>query len=257
MYAPSGLRAGTTVEVDGELMHVWSTLDDNRFQVERGLSGTVVNLHQTDALVHVAPRWPLVDIARGLRREIRSWPPALCAVVAADLSVAGAVEALELEGLDDVNVTRVLRVQRRHHDGADASWPTFGALLERRQSVDSFASGLALRFPHTLGTASTLRVVLGYDFPTTDGAVDFTVDIGTAHHLTRPLADAAMLGVAGRLLLTSETARTADNAQPRPRRGEDVPPGHRLQAGQALLVERDRLLKTELERLHMQYAPRY
>lgn len=254
-YGDSGLRAQTRVEIDDELIHLWAESSSAKtFTVQRGMSGSTAAAHDDKAMIRVGPRWPRIVIARQLEREIRSWPTAIYAVASGEFAVDASTETVDLTGLSTYEIIRLCRVQRDHARANDGSWPTIPASLERNQA-NEFTSGYALRLHGVIEKGTTLRVAIGYRHPIP--AIDMSADLGTAYHLSGALADAAMLGVAGRLLLTDEVDRTDDRSQPRPRRAEDVPPGHRLQTGQALLVERDRLLQREAERLTSAYTPSY
>lgn len=248
-YSGSGIRSQARLEVDDELMHVWAPADNpGAFVVQRGVNATTPAAHDAGALIRINPRWPRPILAAQLGREIRSWPTAVGAVATAEFDVGPSAVALGLTGLDGVDVRRVLRVQRQADDG----WPGYPYVLERRQD-----DGLpALRFNHAYPRNATLRVAVLYAHPV-PATIDFTADLGTDYHLSPRLADAAMLGVAGRLLLADEINRTDDRSQPRARLADQVPPGHRLQTGQGLLQERDRLLKTEAEAILNDYAPSF
>lgn len=253
-HGATGLRTGALAEVDSEIVHVWETASATSATVMRGMRRSNPSSHSDNTLVRLNPRYPKITLAEQLRREIRSWPSALVAVATGSLDVPRAQEAVDLDGLDGYYGLRLLRVQRDHPRSKNTSWPGVSATLEVRQDRTAFPSGYALRV-HDPGDATTLRVAVGYRFPI-PATLDVTDDVGEAFHINGYLADAAMLGVAGRQMLTGEIARTDDRSQQRPRRAEDVPPGHRLQTGEGLLVERDRMLKHELERLYLEYPPR-
>ncbi len=253
----STLRSQVAVEIDDELLHVWGDGSAAQsFVVRRGHAGSTAVQHSDGALVRVGPRFPRITLAKQLRREVRSWPVAIYAVAVGEFDIAADTEAFDLDGLSGYELFRVLRVQQDHPTEANATWPEISHVLERRQNTTDFPSGYALRLPVVPGTARTIRVTVGYRHPV-PASLDFTADLGTTWHLNDTLADAAMLGVAGRLLATGETDRTDDRSQARPRRAEEVPPGHNLQAGQALFAERDRLLALEAERLLTQYGYRF
>lgn len=255
-FSASGVRPQARVEVGDELMHVWSAADNpGSFVVQRGASGTTAVAHAADTIMRVNPRWPKAILAAQLAREIRSWPTAVGAVAVGEFAVSGVDETVDLDGLLGFDVRRVLRVQRQHHFANNTSWPAVHALLERRQAA-TFGSGFALRFPLGFGHASVVRAAVLYGHPI-PAQVDFDADLGTVYHLNDRLADAALLGVAGRLVMADEVVRTDDRSQPRPRLAEQVPPGHRLQTGQGLLQERDRLLKTEVESILNEYPPSF
>lgn len=255
-YSATGLRAQARAELDDELVHVWAPGDDaGSYVVRRGMGGSTAAAHDAGAIVRVNPRWPRSALARHLAKEIRSWPSSVGAVATGDLDVPAGAEAVDLDGLGDYEILRILAVQQDHADATDDRWPAVPARLERRQDTTAFPSGQALRFLGSTGSATTLQVSVLYRPPIP--TLDFADDLGTDYHLNDRLADAALLGVAGRLLLASEIPRTDDRSQPRPRRAEDVPPGHRLQAGSGLLTQRDAILKAEAERILNEYPPRF
>jgi hypothetical protein len=247
-YGAGAARAGTRIEIDDELMHVWVATDDTHMTVERGHGGSTAAAHADGATVRFNPRFPRQVIAEQLRREIRSFPDQVYVPVVGEFTVGTTVEAIDLDGLLGYEVCRVGAIRSTHHDAADNSWPLINGVVAGHADETLFPSGYSLRFPGGRW-AGDVRISLGVRHPTTIVALDFDDDIGETFMLTARQADAAMLGVAGTLLFTDEVERTQDQAQLRPRRGEDVPPGHRLQAGTALRQERDRLLKLEAERL--------
>lgn len=256
-YAASGMRSQTRVEIGGEIMHLWGAGSTAQsFIVDRGHAGSAAGSHADGSLIRVAPRFTTHQLAEQLRREIRSWPVPLCAVAVGDVSVGASVEAVDLDGLTGTEVVRLFRVQRANPDVSETSWPVVDASLERRQDLTDFPSGYAIRFPGD-HSAMTARVTLGYRFPVGTGTLDLTADLGETFHINAALADAAMFGVAGKQMISSEIERATDQNQQRPRRGEDVPPGHMLQTGQALLAQRDLMLKLENERILNQYAPSF
>lgn len=250
----TGVKPQTRIEVGNELMHVWSVADQVA-TVARGHGGSAAAPHLANALVRVNPRFPRQVLAETLRREVRSWPNTLYAPVVGEFSVLSSTEAIDLDGLAETDeVVRVLRVQRRHRDTTDGSWPTVTGHLERSQNLTDFASGWALRFPGSFDSATDVRVALGLAFRV-PADLDWAADLGTSWLLTPGLVDAALFGVAAMLLPTEEIARADQWNQARPRKGEDVPPGFPLQLGGALRQQRDLLLKAEAERLYNAYAP--
>lgn len=252
----TGVKPQSRIEIDNELLHVWSHNTATQVAtVARGHGGSTAAAHADNALVRVNPRFPRQVLAETLRREVRSWPATLYAPVVGEFSVLSTTEAIDLAGLAATDeIARVLRVQRRHWDTADATWPTLPGHLERRQNTTDFPSGWALRFAAAFDKATDVRVALGLRFrvPTT---LDWTADLGTSWLLTPGLVDAALFGVAAILLPSEEIARADQWNQARPRKGEDVPPGFPLQLGNALRQQRDLLLKAEAERLYNAYPP--
>ena len=252
------IRPQTRVELGNELLHVWQESTTDTYTVERGMGGTTAVNHDDGDLVRIAPRFPKIVLASQLRQEIRSWPSPIVAIASADFSLANGVEVFDLDGLEDVEGLRLLGVQHDHERTSNDAWPFVpNARLETRQNATDFASGVALHLGGYKHSGGRFRVTVGYRHPTSQDSIDFADDLGETFHLNGSLADIAMLGVAGTLLLGDEIDRTNDLSQGRPRRAEDVPPGHRLQAGQGLLQMRDILLKLEAERTYSDFAPRF
>lgn len=254
-HGATGIKPQGRIEVDNELMHVWShTASTLTSVVARGHGGSTAAAHADDALVRVNPRFPRQVLAETLRREVRSWPNTLYAPVSGEFSVLSTTEAIDLDGLANDEIVRLCRVQRQHWDTTDGSWPSVSASLERRQNTTDFASGWALRFHAPFDAATDVRATVGIRFRV-PATLDFTADLGTSWLLTPGLVDAALFGVAAMLIPTEEVARADQWNQARPRKGEDVPPGYGLQLGGALRQQRDLLLKAEAERLYNAYAP--
>lgn len=255
-FGASSVRPQARLEIGNEILQVWQAGGGTReWVVARGWDGSTAAAAADEALVRVNPRWTRMTLARQLARELRAWPAAVCIPVSADFEVTVGTEAIDLDGLAGVDVRRVLRVVRENGDPNDAAWPAVPHTLERSSNATAFPSGYALYLPDGCPTDATLRVTVGIG-PAAPAAVDFTDDLGTDYGLTHRLADAAMLGVAGRLLMASEVVRTDTASQPRARVADDVPAGHRLQAGEGLLKERDRLLKLEVEAILNAYGMR-
>lgn len=254
-HGASKIKAQSRLEVGNEVMHVWATTTTDTWTVRRGHDGSTAVAHDDLSLIRADPRWTRIALARQLQRELRSWPVSVFAPVFANFDLAASVESIDLDGLTaTTNVRKILTVRRDSPGAGDDTWPSLDAIYESSSNLTAYPSGHGLRFLSTIGTAGTVRVGVGIEHPVAD--LDFTADLGTAHLLNRRLADAAMLGVAGRLLAVDELGRTDSRSWRRGGIADDVPPGHLLQTGAALVAERDRLLKAESEALLNLYPMR-
>lgn len=260
-YVPDGIRAGQTIEIDHELMLVWGAGSTaNTRIVERGFDGSTADSHADSSLVRIGPRWPAVVIARALVEEVQSWPGTVYALVSGDFTLAADKMVLDLDGLSGFEVLRLCRVQRKKVlvgvPNTDGRWPVVAATIERRQQTTDFPSGFALRVNEVLESGEQLRITVGYKHPIPASVLP-TTDLGTGFHLTASQRDICLAGAAARLLVGTESERTDTASIGRGRMAEQVPPGHRLQAGEeGLWRMRDRLLDNEVRRLHRQYAPK-
>lgn len=245
-FDADGIRPGAYLEVDDEVMFVWSVAGQVA-TVERGMLGSTAAAHDSGAIVRVEPRFFRVELAEQIATEIRSWPTNVYARAVGSLSAGAAIDAIDLMGLGDMAGLSLLRVQHRPTTAVSQRWNRLDSVrLERRQAETSFGSGYALVLPAALGTPSTLRIVLRAPFDTAN--LTPTTDLGDVG-LTNDLVDIIPWGVAARLLMTRDIARTDANPQGRSRPAEEVRTGDATQVGRALMQERDRLLAEAANRL--------
>lgn len=241
-----GVRPGAYLEVDSELVFVWSVAGQVA-TVQRQMLGTTPTSHADQSIVRVEPRFLMAEMLDEIVKEIRSWPPNIYRRYVGDLSIGASTNAIDVDGLSGVDNAQLLRVQVNPSTTTREKWLRVdGARIERRQNTTSFPSGYGLAIPSDLGTARTLRVVARapYSNITLAAAADFG-SLG----LTNDLVDIIPWGVVGRLLLTRDVARTDANAQGRSRPAEEVRPGDAAQIGRAMLQERDRMLNDASNRL--------
>ncbi len=244
-FAPAGLVAGSYVEIDDEVMYVWSVDTGTKTAtVERGQLGSTAATHADDAVIRVTPRFTRVQILNALRDEIRSWPPQIYAVVRGILTAVADTRAIDLAGTSAMSGLRFLRasVERTVSTPSGTKWHLLeGAHIESHADTTDFPSGKTLRWATYLPEAANLNVVLGAEFATGS----FTSTIGLTSHML----DIPPIGAAVRLLFPKEIKRTDDAAQGRSRLAEDVPPGAASRTAQEMLGWRDRRLSEEINRL--------
>jgi len=102
----SGLRAGTVIEIDSELMYVWEdTPSTKTITVERGYAGTTAAAHSAGAVAVVNPRFSKAQMLDALNQDIddlSSPVNGLFRVVSADIAYNGSDRQINLTGATDV-----------------------------------------------------------------------------------------------------------------------------------------------------------
>jgi hypothetical protein len=252
------LREGDMVEIDDELLYVWSVAGAVA-TVQRAMDGSTAAQHATQSLIEINPRYTRLDIFEAIRAEIASLPNNIFSVAAGSFSLGSRVSAIDLTGIPaSATGVRLLAIYRDQLGNLSPyytreSWPAVPrARIEPRQDSTSFPSGYSIVLPEEFDEGVNLRVVVGYRplLPTLTTALD----LGTGCHLTADLVDAVRFGAAGRLVMGKETARNDPTAQGRSRRAEEVPSGATFRTGAQLWQARDNLLAQAAKRLASEWG---
>jgi hypothetical protein len=244
-----GITDRSIIAIDDELLFVFS-MAGNVITVQRGYLGTTPAAHDVGALVEVNPRFPKPMIRKALRDEIRSWPTGLFAVRTEEFTRSGNQAGIDLAGLE--GLLYVLDVQV-----AGSSTNTYGQWLGvprwrlLRHTGAEYGSGVALMPEQVGNVALRVTAAVPFDLSAFDDDTD-VADVG----LTPSMTDIPSLGAASRLLAPREILRTKMEAQPQPRRAEEVPPGHTIQTSTALKRLRDIRISEEQIRLREIYPYR-
>lgn len=234
-----GIRPGAYIEIDDEVLYVWSVDSVTKTAtVERAMLGSTAAAHADDSVVRVEPRFTRVEMLAAISAEIRSWPTNLYARYLGSVTMPASATAVDLTGFT-VEGAALLRARTGPTQDAQRWRNTYGVRLEVRQQLTDFPSGYSLAVPGAFGAATELHLTLRAPFQVS--GLTTTTDLG-ALGIPPRLVDAIPLGVAGRMLMTRDVARTDPHAQGRSRPAEEVRTGDQLQIGRALLQERDRLL---------------
>lgn len=247
------LRPQTYVEIDDEVMFVWSVAGQVA-TVERGQRGSTAAAHADNSLIRIQPRFTRVDMLKALRQDITAWPTSVFAVMRGTFTVGAHDRSIDLDGVDVTEGLRLLRFEREVSDGTGnpTRWSTIpGAHLVASSNATDYPSGWSVSWPQEYCTAGEYQLTIGGPFKTTP----FTsaTDVG-AIGLTASMLDIAPFGAAVRLLFPREIERTNDAALGRSRLAEEVPPGHASRTAQELLGLRDRRLAEEAKRLMNDYG---
>lgn len=252
-FEMGGIRNGAYVEVDDEVMYVWS-VSGQTATVERAMLGSTLATHADDSIVRVNPRFFRVDILKALREEINSWPRSIYAVLKGEFNAAIDVTSLDLAGIPSggqaLRLLKVYREQANTTETPDRWSEVTGVRLEAAANTDAFPTGWRLVWPRHY-SASAYQVVIGGPFVTT--TFTSATDLGTIG-LTASMIDIPSLGAAGRLLLPKEVDRTQVAAIGRSRLADEVPPGHTSRTAQELLAFRDARIADEAKRLLNDYG---
>lgn len=243
-FDAGGIRAGAYLEIDDEVLFVWSVAGQVA-TVERGMLGTTPAAHADDAVIRVEPRFFRTDMTEEILTEIRSWPTNVYRRYVGTLSLSSTARAVDADGLLNVSDVTLLHVSV-DPDETGGRWRTLDARLEPRQVSTSFPSGYALTLPYATGTIGTAQVVARSPYSGVSLATN--ADFGTIG-MTRDLVDIIPWGVAARLLMTRDVARTDANPQGRSRPADEVHVGDAVQVGRALMAQRDQLLAEAANRL--------
>lgn len=243
-YAAGGAQKGAVIWIDLEAMYVFF-LSGTTLSVKRGYLGTVAAAHTAGALVEINPPWSDFQILRAVNQEIDSFSSprhGLYQMKTVDLTFTTAV------GYDLTAVTDLIDVYDvRYKDyGSFYAWPRVGRwVLARNQSTADFASGFALFIEGGVAPGRPIRVQYKAKFATLTA---LATDLNTTG-LPVTAYDIPPLGAAARLVAPREVTRSRLDAQPEPRRAEEVPPGTARQAAGGLLALRNQRLAEESARL--------
>lgn len=246
------IERGDYLGVNAEVLYVWDVQGDT-VTVERAMSGTTATGHTAGDLVEIAPRWAKGTILEALRTEIRSWPDDLYAVVEVERPATTGADAIDLTGAayNGQPVKRILEVRYEPYGQLQQEqWPRLDVRLDPMADLTAFPSGYAVQLYAPLAHATTLLIAYAVDFNLT--TMDLSTDLEDLG-LALSMADIPPLGVAATLVGGSEGERTDSGAQGQARDAEEVPPGHRLRAGDWFREERNRRIADEVRRLTARY----
>jgi hypothetical protein len=255
-FVDTQILPGRAIEIDDELMHVWTVDGDARTGVvQRAMQGTTAAAHGGLSIIRVEPRFSRKSILDALRDEIESWPAQLYGIVHWTGSISNQRSSVELDGLEGYSGLRFLRAGRESRfssTDSDTRYPTLGGIgLEVGYATDGYPSGPVLRWNEQVQYAGDVRVVLGAHFQTQ--IFTSAVDVGSIG-LSRSMLDIAPIGAAARLLFPEETERSDTAALVRSRVATDVPPGATSQVAQTLLAWRNQRISEEVLRLLSEYG---
>lgn len=248
-YELGGLRAGTVVEVDTELMYIWEVSSGTKtLIVERGYLGTTPAAHSSGAVMTLNPRFTQQSLLDALNYDIddlSSPANGLFRIVTVDVPYNGSDRQVDLVGATDVIDLIDVRVRYLADD-----YPVIrGVRLQRNLPTADFPSGYSLVFDEDC-VAGDLRVRYKAPFARVSG---LSSNIQTVANIPLSMEDILEMGVMVRVMAPREIKRNFTEAQGDTRRTDEVPSGA---VGNSLTnilrLRRDRII-AEKAKLTRQY----
>lgn len=248
-YDLEGIRKGTIIEIDSELMYVWEvTTASKTVTVERAFNGSTAAAHTAGDIVTISPRFPRAQILEAINDELSDLSsPAhgLFAIRNVDVSYNGNDSIINLPV--SKQIIDILDVRLRY-TGDD--YPSIRKTqLIRNLPTQDFPSTYGLKFNQ--GTrAGDLRITYKAPFYSVATEAD---NIQTVAGLPISAEDILVIGAQIRLIAPREIRRNFTESQGDTRRPEEVPTGAINQSISNLLrLRRDRIM-AEAAKLARQY----
>lgn len=220
-YPLEGLRAGQILEIDSELMYIWTAdTGTKNLVVERGYNGTTATAHTANALIKVNPRFPRAQVLEAMNDEmadLSSPMNGLFQVKTLDIDYNGSDIMINLTGV--TAIIDLLNVSVRYM--VDDYPVARKVRLVRDVPTDDFASGYALRFDQGV-FPGRLRIV--YKAPYVTASTESS-DINTTCGIQESVTDIVAIGAQLRLMSPREIKRNFTESQGDSRRAEEVPSG--------------------------------
>lgn len=254
-YQVDQLQAGTYIEIDLELMYVWTIDQATRVAtVDRAVLGSVLGVHDAGATVRVNPRFPDFAIFKALNDDLldlSSPANGLFAVRAVNVSSVGSRTAYDLAGVSDL--IDILEVRYRSR-GQQRDWPILPSWsLSRNVNAVEFPSGFTLNTHAGVPQGTTIRVVYK------GGFIPFTNLASTTDQAGLPASavDLPPMGAAVRLVAPREIKRNFSESQTDSRRATEVPPGAVSGSMRAVAALRANRIIDEANRLVAAWPARF
>ena len=248
-YSLEGLRAGQVLEVDSELMYIWTADSGTKtLAVQRGFSGTTAATHAADSIVTVSPRFPRSQVLEAMNDEMRDLSSpmnGLFQIETLDIDYNGSDPMIDLTGM--TGVLDLISVSVRYM--VDDYPVARKVRLMRDVPTDDFPSGFALRFDQPV-FPGRLRIV--YKAPYTTAPTEAT-DVNSTCGVQDTVTDILALGAQIRLMAPREIKRNFMESQGETRRADEVASGAIGNSIQNLVrIRRDRV-QAEAARLARSY----
>lgn len=220
-YPLEGLRTGQILEIDSELMYIWTADTGTKsLVVERGYNGTTAAAHTANALIKVNPRFPRAQVLESINDEmadLSSPMHGLFQVKTLDIDYNGSDTMIDLTGV--TSIIDILNVSVRY---LTDDYPVARKIrLVRDVPTDDFPSGYALRFDQGV-FPGRLRIVYKAAYVT---ASTESSDINTTCGIQESVTDIVAIGAQLRLMSPREIKRNFTESQGDSRRAEEVPSG--------------------------------
>lgn len=248
-YELNGIRAGSIIQVDSELMYCWEVnIGSKSATVERAFNGTVAVAHLATAYVIVNPRFPRAQILEAINDELSDLSSpmnGLFRVKTVDINYNGSDRMINFPVFDDV--IDLVEVRIRYLSSDYIKIPKVA--LTRNLPTSDFGSGMALTLNQTTRSGQ-LRVSYKTGFGKLQNETD---DIQTIAGYPQYAEDILVIGAQIRLVAPREIKRNFTESQGDPRRSDEVAAGAvGASITNLLRMRRDRIT-AEAAKLNRQY----
>jgi hypothetical protein len=253
---------GAILQIDYELLLVTGAPAASAVPVQRGYYGSTPASHTANANIVVNPRFPAVDIIRAINEDIDdlsapanglfqakeitlNYNPVLVGYDFTDANGGGQVTSANLIDLLEVRV---------HEYGPAQVWPPVPlsrVKVQRQADTTQFPSGMALQFRGCGFPGRPIRVQ--YMAPYTTPLAAAADDVAAVTGLHPQAHDIPTLGATYRLMQFREIPRSFTEAQPQPRKAQEVPVGSSLTAMKGVMQHRLDRIAAERGRLNRMY----
>jgi len=248
-YDLKGIREGSVIQVDSELMYVWEvSVGSKTATVERGYNGTTAATHSSGAIVTVDPKFPRAQILEAINAELddlSSPMNGLYQVKALQDTYNGSDPMMALKTPDKIIdlVSASLRYMA-------TDYPILRRVrLIRDLPTDDFNSGYAIRFDEGV-QAGRLHVVYKSPF---NNVTTEAQNLQNIAGIPSSCEDILMMGAQIRLVSPREIKRNFTESQGDTRRAEEVGTGSVASSINNLIrLRRDRIT-AEAAKLTRQY----
>lgn len=243
---------GSYVEVDLEIMYVWS-MAGQVATVERGQLGSTAAAHSDDAVATINPRYPKFAILKAINDELRDLSSpmnGLFAVRSVELTASASSGSYDLTASTDV--LEVLSV-RHSLPGFTDSWVPLTNYELAQSAGGDFASGTSLVVHDGIVPGRTVRVLYKASFDALSAVTD---NVETITGLPESMHDIPPLGAAMRLVAPREIRRNQTGSQGDTRRAEEVPAGAVTSSMRGIAALRQARINAEAAKLATRYPDR-
>jgi hypothetical protein len=248
-YELNGIRAGSIIQVDSELMYCWEVnVGTKTATVERAFNGTVASAHLTNAYIIVNPRFPRHQILEAINDELSDLSSpmnGLFRIKTVDINYNGSDRMINFPVFDDV--IDLVEVRVRYLSSDYIKIPRVA--LTRDLPTSDFGSGMALTLNQTV-RSGILRISYKTGFTKLQNEAD---DIQTISGFPQYAEDILVIGAQIRLVAPREIKRNFTESQGEPRRSDEVAAGAVGSSITNLLRMRRDRITAEAAKLNRQY----
>lgn len=248
-YDISGLRQGSIITIDNEVMRVWSVDSTAKTAtVQRGYRGTTATTHANGSLIYVNPRISRPAAFQALNDEIIDLSSPVNGLFRIEhLAITPSANvSYDLPGV--TNFISGWRLQQKQP--ALNEWINVaGWSITAGQDTTDYSSGLALNVA-SLTPGWKTQLLYRAEFTP---LASFGDDVTAASGVTSEMFDILRLGILIRLGPMAEIRRNFTEAQGNARRAEEVPPTAISNSFRGLQMQHQQRVNAEAARLMRLY----